>query len=444
MPGKFLLFLFILFLKFSSEILNGQELQLSTTNAAICPGKTAKIEVQISGQLPVWIEYTNTNSGASFRTNSPLVPFDLEFNQPGNYVVTAFGNNNSSKVVSIPFVIFNAQEPTAVLSGGGYFCENENITPITVTFTGTSPWTLTYQLNYGNAIIEEFSAVSTQLLNTEGIVNIRLLSDQNCSAELWDTSFIDIDEIPNATIDGLSEVCPGNPIEYTALDISNNSYNWIIPSHGIAQNITNLQDNSIVIKWKIPGIYNLYLTVFSQNEECVVKDSLTVSVLNPPQAIEDYDTTVCFDIFETILFNPAQQFDNLIIWQHTGDTINQIEITEEGTYFFLEISPQGCADTGYINVVDKCTPSLFVPEAFTPNGDGINDVLEIFGANYNTRFYIYTTNGELVYTMFTNSLPWDGKYRNTEMPNGTYIWEAFYTDRQGTAYSKTGQVVLIR
>ena len=60
-----------------------------------------------------------------------------------------------------------------------------------------------------------------------------------------------------------------------------------------------------------------------------------------------------------------------------------ITVSQAGSYPVRVTDPQGCTATGLARVVNQCEPRVNVPDAFTPNNDGVNDVLQIFTA------YIY-------------------------------------------------------
>jgi trimeric autotransporter adhesin len=97
-----------------------------------------------------------------------------------------------------------------------------------------------------------------------------------------------------------------------------------------------------------------------------------------------------------------------------------------------------------IQVADTVSATLYVPDAFTPNGDGINDKLSVFGNFTDLRLSIYTLSGDLVFTMLSQAFPWDGNYIDKAMPNGTYLWEAIFIGSDEKEYTKRGKVVLIR
>jgi gliding motility-associated-like protein len=115
-----------------------------------------------------------------------------------------------------------------------------------------------------------------------------------------------------------------------------------------------------------------------------------------------------------------------------------------GTYSFIQTDINTCVDTGQVIITEICIPEFHVPEAFTPNGDQINDVLEVFGIYFNLRFTIYSPSGQELFHAEDNSTFWDGTRNGKELPNGRYYWYADYTDKYGLPYSKSGFVMLIR
>jgi gliding motility-associated-like protein len=143
-------------------------------------------------------------------------------------------------------------------------------------------------------------------------------------------------------------------------------------------------------------------------------------------------------LFFLILLLVISSFGFMVEQANEYSVLKKVDITD----YCAKISvPSNFNDT---QPIDTDTTKLFVPEAFTPNNDGINDVLSVFGNYYNLRLFIYSSNGELIYSMFPESDPWDGNYDGIEMPNGTYIWKAFFTDQKGTQYNESGNVILIR
>ncbi|MBO7648033.1 MAG: gliding motility-associated C-terminal domain-containing protein [Bacteroidales bacterium] len=90
--------------------------------------------------------------------------------------------------------------------------------------------------------------------------------------------------------------------------------------------------------------------------------------------------------------------------------------------------------------------NFFVPNAFTPNNDGLNDELYV-KANFQPSTFeiaIYNRRGELVYHSRDMERGWDGNWKGDELPGEVYSYVIKYTDPDGKLHSRKGQVVLIR
>jgi gliding motility-associated-like protein len=89
--------------------------------------------------------------------------------------------------------------------------------------------------------------------------------------------------------------------------------------------------------------------------------------------------------------------------------------------------------------------NIFYPTAFTPNGDNLNDLFNVFGQYIVTfEMNIFNRWGELVFNSTALDLGWDGTFRSNPMPEGTYTFVAEITDRAGRSYKKSGSVLLLR
>lgn len=103
----------------------------------------------------------------------------------------------------------------------------------------------------------------------------------------------------------------------------------------------------------------------------------------------------------------------------------------------------GCTRTAEVEIKEVCEPVVYVPKAFTPNGDGINDRLMVEATgieSYTIR--IFNRWGALIFESQSN--PWDGK----NIPEGMYIHQTSYTyiDEEGKLRNRkiSGSIVLIR
>jgi gliding motility-associated-like protein len=134
---------------------------------------------------------------------------------------------------------------------------------------------------------------------------------------------------------------------------------------------------------------------------------------------------------------------------HTGKNINR-SFTDAGEYAAVLIvtSDHGCRDTIVKPILVGEDFGLYVPDAFTPNGDGLNDIFTAKGigiAKFNMN--IFDRWGELLYS--TNSMEngWDGKFhsRGDEIvKQDVYVWKIKATDLQGKVHELAGTVTLMK
>jgi gliding motility-associated-like protein len=96
-------------------------------------------------------------------------------------------------------------------------------------------------------------------------------------------------------------------------------------------------------------------------------------------------------------------------------------------------------------VIQQVESVLWLPNSFTPNGDGLNDFFKPEGTQMREfSMRIFTRYGDLIYTTEDQNLGWDGTYNGEDMPPVTYIYKMEATDELDKKYNKTGQLLLIR
>jgi len=106
-----------------------------------------------------------------------------------------------------------------------------------------------------------------------------------------------------------------------------------------------------------------------------------------------------------------------------------------------------CVDSAYIKVkVFKTLPAVFVPNAFTPNSDGRNDLLRpiAVGMARIDYFEVFNRWGQLVFRTSGNEHGWDGTIGGKIQPTGTYVWMVKAVDYTGAPYVQRGTLVLLR
>lgn len=132
--------------------------------------------------------------------------------------------------------------------------------------------------------------------------------------------------------------------------------------------------------------------------------------------------------------NIVEDNDTLIIVQPESTQRYMVTITNEN----------GCAtNCDYMVYVQN---GLLLPTAFTPNGDGVNDVFRILNTNIKLlNFSIYNRWGELVFSTSDINEGWDGVYKDVAQPMSTFVWTCDYViSKTGKRKSAKGNVTLVR
>ena len=184
---------------------------------------------------------------------------------------------------------------------------------------------------------------------------------------------------------------------------------------------------------------NDLIDVYRNPEAKFITNPQTVSIIDPQinftnlsQWADKY-TWSFGDGDSSNVVNPYHKYDNIQVYN-----VKLISITNEG-----------CVDSVMQQVIVENEPTVYVPTAFSPDGDNINDLFEIKANgidldNYNLK--IYDRWGEIIFESNDLYHSWDGKAKSSDnyVKNGTYIWFLVVKYENGIEYEKSGIVTVIR
>ena len=121
-------------------------------------------------------------------------------------------------------------------------------------------------------------------------------------------------------------------------------------------------------------------------------------------------------------------------------------IDQDITYHVIAKDSNGCSSTDQIHIKVFKGPDIYVPNAFTPNGDGLNDILRAvpIGIQAFRYFAIYNRDGQRVFFTANPAIGWDGNIGNLKQGTNGFVWVAEGTDYKGNLIKRTGTVILIR
>ena len=180
-------------------------------------------------------------------------------------------------------------------------------------------------------------------------------------------------------------------------------------------------------------------------ESCANADTTELKAIANPESLDTGQLTVCRDAVELDAGNPGASHQ----WS-TGDTTQTLTVRSEGRYK-VKIANQFCTirDTVQVKVdVEAACPYLWVPNSFSPNGDGLNDVFQPKAQKVSDyQLTIYNRWGEQVFQSGKVSKGWNGWYRGEKAPTGTYAYVITYRaviEGVKRVKTKSGTIRLIR
>ena len=369
----------------------------------------------------------------------------------GTYTITITDENScsSSEIIEITedagIVISYL---TSNYNGYGVSCENDSDGFIDISINGgTSPYTFNWTGPNG------FESNSEDLLDiSAGNYYLNLLDENNCVAT---ESFYLSEPEEMETLFGqdLAWICENGGAAFSQVSggVEPYTYSWIGPN--------GFQNNSSNINNLNPGTY--YLDIFDQNNCSSENNEVIIDeVLGP---ICEFTAST----YEFMLSNePVNFFDNSITdpnynialtswyWDF-GDGTNSNEQNPShiydypGLYYvWLTIEDEnGCENSTMqtINVLEEYFS--YSPNAFSPNGDGINDTFQPILTDIDFDTYelnIFNRWGDIIFKTEEYSDSWDGTFNGEPIIGGVYTYKINYKTRRGNDQKEIGQIILIK
>jgi gliding motility-associated-like protein len=258
--------------------------------------------------------------------------------------------------------------------------------------------------------------------------NYKLTISNSCGTEADSVYITFIKDISSINIGNDTVICSGQ-IELSAPKIQGAKYKW------------STGDTSPTTTVAIDGNYKLQVVTVCNN---TFEDSLQVGYYQTkPLKLTD-DIVACSESFTQAILSTPHPYKSYL-W-NTGSQTPQITITQPDTYILTVTDSCQAVFTDTVTLT-ICNCQLLVPNAFTPNNDGLNDVFmvntECIPQKYAIK--IYSRWGSLVYESKDLLTGWDGTYKGAQVPEGVYfvVIDYYYaTSHKKPFYS--GSVTVLR
>jgi gliding motility-associated-like protein len=199
------------------------------------------------------------------------------------------------------------------------------------------------------------------------------------------------------------------------------------------------QDGSTNQKYEAKNAGN-YFVVAKDNNNCNASDTLNLSLKPKPTIKINKLIKVCEpDTF----IKPIGNFISYL-WQD-GTTSSSYRVTDYGTYTVKVLDENYCSNTALVDIKSSCPGTLFLPNAFTPNGDGKNELF--FPVTRNVKSFtmqIYNRWGEMIFETDDVNKAWDGKYNNEFVLPDVYAYSIIYTGTNDLVQITKGNVTVLK
>ncbi|MBP6873028.1 MAG: gliding motility-associated C-terminal domain-containing protein [Bacteroidales bacterium] len=260
----------------------------------------------------------------------------------------------------------------------------------------------------------------------------------------FSTGEVTVYEPPEIILEQSKTVCTGQFANLMSISVGNQppiDYQWIYPNG-------DTTDNDPFFFSVTPADAGLYTLLATDRVGCTDQKSIELIVSeNPIAAFHGTDT---LELHTGDVLNAGTGLSSYL-W-NTGDSTESIVINGEGMYKVEMESPVGClgSDSVYVKLTSEEIPEthLFIPNAFTPDGDGVNDTfLALYSGNDISHFTmdVYDRWGGRIFRSENILVGWDGKKNGKECPGGVYVYKiVFSVDGIPGNQERVGTVMLVR
>lgn len=238
-------------------------------------------------------------------------------------------------------------------------------------------------------------------------------------------------------------VCSDKPVSFSLLyqKVDNVKWDFGDPASGSAN---YSEDPNPEHTYPGPGTYKVK-AIFATS--CITDTAYTEVNINATKSVKApafKDTVICLG--SSYIADAKVPYATSYLW-NGGNIDSKLKITAAGTYAVRVQNGCSVDQTSFSVSFEECPCTVFVPTAFSPNNDGLNDRFKphvsCHAVDY--TFRVYDRFGQTIFSTTDYQSSWDGKRGSFAAPAGSYVWVLEYTNPNNKKRSKSrGMVTLIR
>ena len=362
------------------------------------------------------------------------------FNNVGNYTVNLVVQNAKSCASdTVKKLITVNAKPIANFGFSTPLC---NGFPVQFFDSSTNSGSiLKWSWIYNNA---EFSTLQNASRSfTAGMATVKLVTNGStgCASDTVARTFI-ISASPDVTI-SFKDACKNTPVNFTATDNSGTvtQWKWFFGDGGTA--VTKDAQHVYVAN----GIYKVKLLATAANG--CYSDSLQKDIfIYGTNAFAGNDTIAAAG--QPIQLNAtgglSYSWTPAVLLNNANISNPIANLTATQTFTLKAFTPEGCESNDDVTIKIYKGPDIYLPNAFTPNGDGLNDIFKSIPVGIKQFNYLKIFNrwGQQIFSTTNYNKGWDGMWQGQKQNNGVFIVIANGIDFKGNVVDKRGTIMLMR
>ena len=437
----------------------------------VCSGEAADFDITLTGNAPWTVQYAIDGvPQPPLQSDVPTVSF--ESTTGGSYTIYSISDATCTgySTGTAASLLVNPAPSVTLTPSLNAVCPEQEVS-IDMDIAGTAPFTITYSVNgvettltgVGNNHTLNFTPEQTLLIN---VVSIEDNSASGCVSQDTATTFVDVSELPNAPVLEDMIVCSSDlPVHIGVPAAPGLTYTWNPGINLSSTEVANPQLTNISMSQSDGrSPQNFEYTVTASNGFCESSSTATITI--DPGPVVQFGFTpenpTTEDPAVQFINNSYNMFGSEMAYQWEFGTL---EVTDEPAPYY--VFPEGTARGYYVTLtainletmciseltkVVKIDPEvlLYVPSAFTPDEDGLNDLFFPVMQNIDKSEYklqVFNRLGQLVFETEDVDGKWNGTMIDSEYlaEPGVYVWLIQTKNKENLKdISRTGTVTLIR
>lgn len=316
---------------------------------------------------------------------------------------------------------------------------NRGCIPFLLSVYDTTSYSLSRNWDFSN-LATDSTKLSSYIFENAGNYDIKMFEKDKFGCLDTDSVQIKIFNLPTIQTIQDAQLCRGSKIQLYSS--GGNVYNWQ-PSY----NIENSNSQTPIVFPDTNFVYTVFVT---DTNNCQNSKEVEVKVLQPPVFnVSDTSLIIGDSIILSNYYSDIDSYKWTPDYNISCDTCSSVYFypLNTTTYSLTITDTAGCFTINKDFLIDVILKySVDVPQAFTPNGDKINDEIfvEGWGIEQLVYFKIYNRFAELVFLSNDKQIGWDGVYKGIPQPAGVYTYSVAVKCYDGNILTKNGTIKLIR